>query len=67
MSMTFDEPYYYRARIADSDNELYLASDMIMPPEGIPSQGRYNEYSRSRFYFTNLPEGAVKKLLASGI
>lgn len=47
VSMTFDEPYYYRARIADSENELYLASDMMMPPEGIPSQGRYNEYGRS--------------------
>ena len=50
VSMTFDEPYYYRARIADSENELYLASDMMMPPEGIPSQGRYNEYGRSCFY-----------------
>ena len=62
VSMTFDEPYYYRARIADSENELYLASDMMMPPEGIPSQGRYNEYGRSCFYFTNSLEGAVKEV-----
>ena len=62
VSMTFDEPYYYRARIADSENELYLASDMMMPPEGIPSQGRYNEYGRSCFYCTNSLEGAVKEV-----
>lgn len=63
-SMTFDEPYYYRARLADQadDYSVFLKNDMMMPPEDIPSQGRYNEYGRSCFYFTDSPEGAVKEV-----
>lgn len=63
ISMTFDEKFYYRARIVDDEFAMPLAHEMMKPPEDIPSQGRFNEYGRSRFYFTNSPDGAIKEIL----
>lgn len=63
ISMTFDEPLYYRARIVDSPSDIMLGHDMMIAPEGIPSQGRFNEYGRSRFYFTDTPEGAISEVV----
>ena len=63
ISMTFDEPFYYRARIVDGPSDIMLMHDMMMAPEGIPSQGRFNEYGRSRFYFTDTPEGAISEVV----
>lgn len=39
ISMTFDEKFYYRARIVDDEFAMPLAHEMMQPPEDIPSQG----------------------------
>jgi len=60
--MTFDQQFFYRARMANNANETYLERDMLMPPQGIPSQGRYNDYGRSCFYFTDMFDGAINEV-----
>lgn len=60
--MTFDQQFFYRARTANNANETYLERDMLMPPHGIPSQGRYNDYGRSCFYFTDTFDDAINEV-----
>lgn len=60
--MTFDQEFFYRARTASNADETYLEHDMLMPPQGIPSQGRYNDYGRSCFYFTDTFDGAINEV-----
>ena len=55
--MTFDQQFFYRARTANNANETYLERDMLMP-----SQGRYNDYGRSCFYFTDTFDGAINEV-----
>ncbi len=56
--INFDCDIYYHCRSRKKDDMLYTFDEMVKPPHGIPSAGRFNHSGRSSFYFSDNRYGA---------